>query len=325
MQRCSSMPGAGILRNRRTCASRCSVCSLWAWSWPCSAPALQLWSLQLSLDARTAGNIFPALAAGLLAAFFLSRGPAKSVGPGTRVLFVASGVLAATALAAMSFVYAAAWLPGPMFVLGTALGCFAGAAAALLERILTPRRARGVLDLAAVSFCLGGLAGCLSIRAAAGFVSPAGILRALAVLPLLAAVAASRAWRLRLPLPSVVRESAGRPRTFSLNFFSGELQSVAAVRRLWDCRLLADGVPLARARPDDPRRHDGPGCLLDGFGGGASGGRPSACLEGQRGVPGRPNGGILSRLRVFVANRARLGWPRSGRRCWVWAWVLCTC
>ena len=79
---------------------------------------LQLWSLQLSLDARTAGNIFPALAAGLLAAFFLSREPAKSVGPGTRVLFVASGVLAATALAAMSFVYAAAWLPGPMFVLG---------------------------------------------------------------------------------------------------------------------------------------------------------------------------------------------------------------
>ena len=180
---------------------------------------LQLWSLQLSLDARTAGNIFPALAAGLLAAFFLSREPAKSVGPGTRVLFVASGVLAATALAAMSFVYAAAWLPGPMFVLGTALGCFAGAAAALLERILTPRRARGVLDLAAVSFCLGGLAGCLSIRAAAGFVSPAGILRALAVLPLLAAVAASRAWRLRLPLPSVVREPDGRPRTFSLNFF----------------------------------------------------------------------------------------------------------
>ncbi len=180
---------------------------------------LQLWSLQLSLDARTAGNIFPALVAGLFAAFFLGREWMKSVGPGTRILFVTSGVLAAFALAAMSFVYDAAWLPGPMFVLGAALGGFAGAAAALLARILTPSRARGALDMAGVGFCLGGLSGCLLIRAAVGFVSLDGILRAMAALPLLAAVAASRAWRFRFPLPASVRSPAGRPGTFSLNFF----------------------------------------------------------------------------------------------------------
>lgn len=179
----------------------------------------RLWSLHLSLDARAAGDIFPALAAGLFAALFPGRGHTQSVGPGVRVLFLVSGVLAAFALAALSFVYDAARLPLPMFFLGAALGGFARASAVLLEHVLTPRRARSVLDLAGVAFCLGGLAGCLLIRAAVGFVSPDGILRMLAVLPLTAAVAAWRAWRFRFSPPSAERSRAARSGTFSLNFF----------------------------------------------------------------------------------------------------------
>ncbi len=211
---------------------------------------LQLWPLQLSLDARAAGNAFPALAAGLSTAFFLGREPAETVGPGARVLFVTSGILAATALAAMSFAYDAAWLLGLTFVLGASLGGFAAAVAALLPRILTPKRAPAVLDLAGVSFCLGGLAGCLTIRAAVGFASLDGILRFLAVLPLLVAVAASRAWQFRFPLPSADRAPAGRPATFSLNFFllsfSLLLQSAAyGIAACWLTVYLSRGLGLA--------------------------------------------------------------------------------
>ncbi len=193
--------------------------------------ALQLWSLQISLDARTAGNAFPALAAGHLTAFFLGREPAKVVGPGTRVLLVVSGVLAAMTLAAMSFVYDAARLLGPLFVLGAALGGFAGAAAGLLARILTPKRAREALNLAGVSFCLGGFAGCLMIRTAVNFVSLDGVLRLMAVLPLLAAIAASRVRLFRFPVPNAVRAPVGWLRMLSLNLlllsFSLLLQSAA--------------------------------------------------------------------------------------------------
>ncbi len=163
---------------------------------------LQVWSLQLSLDAPTAGNIFLVLAAGLLPAFLLARKIAGSVGPGTRWLFVVSGVLASIDLLAMSFIYDAALLVAPMFVLGLALGGLADAVAALLSQILTERRAHEILNLAGVSFCLGGLAGCLSIRLTIGFFSADGILRLMAVLPLIAVAAAARAGRLRFRAPT---------------------------------------------------------------------------------------------------------------------------
>lgn len=180
---------------------------------------IQLWSLHLSLDARAAGDVFPALAAGLAAALFAGRGRAETVGPGVRVLFIVSGLTAALALAAASFAYEAALLPLPMLLLGAALGGFARASAALLEHIVVPRRSRSARDLAGVAFCLGGLTGCLLIRAAVGFVSPDGILRALAVLPLPVAAAAWRAWRFRFSAPGGGGPRAGRRGAFSLNFF----------------------------------------------------------------------------------------------------------
>ena len=158
---------------------------------------LQIWSLQLSLDAPTAGNIFLVLAAGLLPAFLLARKVASSVGPGTRLLFALSGTLATIDLVAMSFIYDPALLIAPMFVLGIALGGLAGAVAALLSQILTEKRAHQILNLAGVSFCLGGLAGCLLVRLTVGFVSPDGILRLMAVLPLLAVAATARAGKLQ--------------------------------------------------------------------------------------------------------------------------------
>lgn len=180
---------------------------------------IQLWSLHFSLDARAAGGVFPALGAGLAAALFAGRGRAETVGPGVRALFIVSGLGGALALGAASLAYEAALLPLPMLFLGGALGGFAWGAAALLEHVADARRSRSLRDLAGVAFCLGGLTGCLLIRAAAGWVSPEGILRALAVLPLAVAAAAWRAWRFRFSLPGGGRRRAGRRGAFSLNFF----------------------------------------------------------------------------------------------------------
>lgn len=207
---------------------------------------LQLWSRQLSLDAHTAGNLFLALAGGLLAAFFPSRKAAESMGSGIRVLLIVSGILAAVDLAAMSLLYDTARLFGPMFVLGAVLGGFVGAVAGLLAQILTSRRVHEIFNLAGTSFCLGGLTGCLTIRVLAGFVSVDWILRFMAVLPLLAVVAILRVGQFRFQPSKALRAPTGGFRALSPSFFllHGSLLLQAAAYGIAACWLT---VYLSRA------------------------------------------------------------------------------
>ncbi len=158
-----------------------------------------VWFLSLSINTVGASHAFSSMGLGVLFGMALWRRAGSRFG--VRGAYTTSGLLATAGLLLLSMVNASGALPGPLFIVGLAVGVLATGVAWLISGALPATSARSVLHLAGVSFGAGAFGVCLLVWAVGDVVSWAMLVRVLAVGPLLLTTLALRAKVFRyLPL-----------------------------------------------------------------------------------------------------------------------------
>ncbi len=158
-----------------------------------------VWFLSLSINTVRASHAFSSMGLGVLFGMALWRRAGSRFG--VRGAYTTSGLLATAGLLLLSMVNASGALPGPLFIVGLAVGVLATGVAWLISGALPATSARSVLHLAGVSFGAGAFGVCLLVWAVGDVVSWAMLVRVLAVGPLLLTTLALRAKVFRyLPL-----------------------------------------------------------------------------------------------------------------------------
>jgi fucose permease len=157
------------------------------------------WFLSLSINTVGASHGFFAMGLGVLFGIALWRRAGSRFG--ARGAYTTSGLLATAGLLLLSMVNESSALPGPLFIVGLAVGVLATGVACLISGALPATSARSVLHLAGVSFGAGAFVVCSLVWAVGTVVSWAVLVRVLAVGPLLLTTLALRAKVFRyLPL-----------------------------------------------------------------------------------------------------------------------------